>query len=98
MGMGVIVWLLIPLMAMIVAMLWTAALARSERRRADERWRAQRMAERGSVLSTTGTPAPAQRVEVERPTAQERPDGQELPAAQERPDGQAQPATGPTGE
>lgn len=52
MGMGVIVWLLIPLTAVIVAMVWTAALARKERRRADERWRAQRLAELGAVLST----------------------------------------------
>lgn len=52
MGMGVIVWLLIPLAAVIVAMIWTAGLARKERRRADERWRAQRLAELGSVLST----------------------------------------------
>lgn len=57
--MGVIVWLLIPLAAVIVAMIWTAALARSERRRADERWRAQRLAELGSVLAATATPAVA---------------------------------------
>lgn len=59
MGMGVIVWLLIPLTAVIVAMIWTAALARKERHRADERWRAQRLAELGSVLSTPATSADA---------------------------------------
>jgi len=56
MGMGVIVWLLIPLTAMVIAMVWTAVLSRRERRRADERWRAQRLAELGGVLSVTDTP------------------------------------------
>lgn len=59
MGMGVIVWLLIPLTAVVVAMIWTAALARRERRRADERWRAQRLAELGAVLSSPATTADA---------------------------------------
>lgn len=50
--MSVIVWLLIPIAAVVVAMVWTAMLARHERRRADEKWRAARMAELGGVLVT----------------------------------------------
>jgi hypothetical protein len=53
--MGVLVWLLIPLLAVFVAILWTAWLARRERQRADEDWRAKRLAALGSVL-TASTP------------------------------------------
>lgn len=75
--MGVIVWLLIPLVAVVIAMVWTAALARRERRRADERWRAQRLAELGSVLvvaptvepTTSPTPAVDDEVDVDRPAS-----------------------------
>lgn len=46
-------WLLIPLFAVAVALGWTSWLARRERQRADEEWRARRMAQLGSVLTTT---------------------------------------------
>ena len=56
--MGVIIWLLIPIGAVVAAMAWTAMLARKERRRADEKWRAARLAERGGVLVSETSASP----------------------------------------
>ncbi len=44
------VWWLVPLVATAVAIVWTAVLRRRERRRADESWRAQRLAKVGGKL------------------------------------------------
>lgn len=46
-------WLLIPLFAGMVAVAWTGWLARRERQRADEDWRAKRLAALGPVLAAT---------------------------------------------
>lgn len=50
------VWWLIPLVAMATAIIWTALLARRERRRADEKWRAARLAKVGHKLVETTLP------------------------------------------
>lgn len=52
-AMGVVVWLLIPLVAVLVALGWTSWLARRERQRANEDWRARRLAQLGPVLAAT---------------------------------------------
>jgi len=52
-GMGVLVWLLIPLAAVVVAVGWTSWLARRERLHADEEWRARRLAELGPALAAS---------------------------------------------
>lgn len=49
-------WWLIPIVAVALAILWTSFLARRERRRADEKWRAQRFAEVGKQLVDTELP------------------------------------------
>lgn len=46
-------WLLIPLVAVVIALGWTSWLARKERQRADEDWRARRLAQLGPVLAAT---------------------------------------------
>lgn len=51
-------WWAIPVGATLVAILWTALLARRERRRADETWRAKRMAKVGRRLLDTDVPQP----------------------------------------
>ena len=49
--MSALVWWLIPLLSTVVAVFWTAALARRERTRSNEDWRAARLVELGGVRS-----------------------------------------------
>ncbi|MCB0915233.1 MAG: hypothetical protein H6525_11510 [Actinobacteria bacterium] len=56
--MDAVAWWLIPVAATLVAIMWTAVLARRERRRADEKWRAKRMAKVGKRLAATELPQP----------------------------------------
>lgn len=51
-------WWLIPLVATAVAILWTSVLARRERRRSDEEWRARKLAKVGQRLLDTELPKP----------------------------------------
>ena len=48
--MSVMVWWLVPLVATAVAIVWTSVLRRRERRRADESWRAKKLAKVGGKL------------------------------------------------
>lgn len=54
--MSALAWWLIPIVAVAVAILWTSLLARRERRRADEKWRAQRFVKVGQQLMDTELP------------------------------------------
>ncbi len=47
--MSALVWWLIPLLSTVVAVFWTAMLARRERVRSSEEWRAARLVEIGGV-------------------------------------------------
>ncbi|MDQ1246099.1 MAG: hypothetical protein QG597_466 [Actinomycetota bacterium] len=50
-------WWLIPLVATAVAIVWTAVLARRERRRSDDEWRARKLAAVGQRLMDTPLPS-----------------------------------------
>lgn len=55
-GVNAVAWWAIPIGATFVAILWTALLARRERRRADETWRAKKLAKVGRRLLDTEVP------------------------------------------
>lgn len=86
--MSVMVWWLVPLLATAVAIVWTAVLRRRERRRADESWRAQRLAKvGGKLIDPTQTP----QVPVTGPAAglapRPRHHRADVPAGPDQPDG-----------
>ncbi len=64
-----LVWWLIPLVSGVVAVIWTSVLARRERRRNSPKWRAQRLAEVGHLLTDSVGRASGGR----KPTGQGRP-------------------------